>query len=229
MTHLPGPQNPGECHLYVAEGCHLYIHRAIRRAGSSVRAGATGFTHLGNGCPRELDRHDNIVWRALDTPGFTASLIPDGIHVSPALFRLIHRALGPEAIYYTSDAMSAAGAPPGRYRLGALEVEVGADQIVRQPGKTNFAGSALRPIDGIFRAAEMLNCPWQEVWGRWSQKPSAFMGLPRGLEPGQPANLCRLKFNGGNRLSELQVLAGRDYRRTGVGIFNRFMEALPVI
>src|SRR5271165_2745539 len=25
MTHLPGPQNPGECHLYVAEGCHLYI------------------------------------------------------------------------------------------------------------------------------------------------------------------------------------------------------------
>src|SRR6202007_80788 len=25
MAHLPGPQNPGECHLYFAEGCHLYI------------------------------------------------------------------------------------------------------------------------------------------------------------------------------------------------------------
>ena len=24
-AHLPGPQNPGECHLYFAEGCHLYI------------------------------------------------------------------------------------------------------------------------------------------------------------------------------------------------------------
>jgi hypothetical protein len=23
--HLPGPQNPRECHLYLAEGCHLYI------------------------------------------------------------------------------------------------------------------------------------------------------------------------------------------------------------
>jgi hypothetical protein len=22
---LPGPQNPRECHLYFAEGCHLYI------------------------------------------------------------------------------------------------------------------------------------------------------------------------------------------------------------
>jgi hypothetical protein len=24
-AHLPGPQNPRECHLYIAEGCHLYI------------------------------------------------------------------------------------------------------------------------------------------------------------------------------------------------------------
>src|SRR3984893_2724342 len=24
-AHLPGPQNPGECSLYFAEGCHLYI------------------------------------------------------------------------------------------------------------------------------------------------------------------------------------------------------------
>jgi hypothetical protein len=25
MAHLPGPQNPGMCHLYLVEGCHLYI------------------------------------------------------------------------------------------------------------------------------------------------------------------------------------------------------------
>jgi N-acetylglucosamine-6-phosphate deacetylase len=207
------PERPGALEA-IAEAAALGIKISLGHTNApteilreAVRAGATGFTHLGNGCPRELDRHDNILWRALDTPGLTASLIPDGIHVSPVLFRLIHRALGPEAIYYTSDAMSAAGAPPGKYKLGALEVEVGADQIVRQPGKTNFAGSALRPIDGIFRAAEMLNCPWQEAWGRWSQKPAAFMGLPDGLEPGQPANLCRMKFTGGNQLSELQVLA----------------------
>src|SRR6202008_2973130 len=24
-VHLPGPQNPAECYLYFAEGCHLYI------------------------------------------------------------------------------------------------------------------------------------------------------------------------------------------------------------
>ena len=172
----------------------------------AAQAGATAFTHLGNGCPRELDRHDNILWRVFETPGLTASLIPDRIHVSPPLFRLMHRVLG-NAVNYTTDAMSAAGAPPGRYRLGALEVEVGTDQIVRQPGKTNFAGSALRPSDGVFRAAQMLNCPWQETWARSSQIPARLMSLPCGLEAGQPANLCLLKFAGENRLSEFKVIS----------------------
>src|SRR5439155_8978926 len=35
----------------------------------ALEAGATGFTHLGNGCPRELDRHDNILWRVFETLG----------------------------------------------------------------------------------------------------------------------------------------------------------------
>ena len=171
----------------------------------AVAAGATGFTHLANGCPRELDRHDNIILRVLDTPGITISMIPDGIHVSPAMFRLIHRSRDFKAIYYTTDAMSAAGAPPGRYTLGALEAEVCEDQIVRQPGKTNFAGSALRPIDGVFRVAEMLNCPWHEAWSRFSIAPAQFMDLPTSLEVGSPADFCLLKFGADNRLTELKT------------------------
>src|SRR5262245_18933294 len=48
----------------------------------AVRLGATALTHLGNGCPRDLDRHDNILWRVFEIPGLPVSLIPDGIHVS---------------------------------------------------------------------------------------------------------------------------------------------------
>jgi N-acetylglucosamine-6-phosphate deacetylase len=177
---------------------------------AAVQAGARGFTHLANGCPRELDRHDNILWRVCETPGLTASLIPDGIHVSPAPFRLLHRLLksgegcgpndelqlrdapspagGPRpplpTVYYTTDAMSAAGAAPGRYRIGRLEVEVGADQVVRQPGRTNFAGSALRPVEGVFRAAKMLSCPWQDCWRRFSQAPARLVGAPVELRVG---------------------------------------------
>lgn len=165
----------------------------------AVDTGATGFTHLGNGCPRELDRHDNILWRIFDRPEITVSLIPDKIHVSPPLFRLVHRSL--DKIFYTTDAMSAAGAGPGKYNLGTMELEVGEDQIVRQPGKTNFAGSALRPSDGVFRAAEMLNVPWQETWNRAAEAPAQFMGLRNEIAEGQPANFCIVRLTNGTTQS----------------------------
>jgi len=173
----------------------------------AVKAGATGFTHLGNACPQLLDRHDNILWRALDTPGLTVSLIPDQVHVSPALFRLVHRALSTEAIYYTTDAMAAAGAAPGRYTIGALEVEVGADQIVRQPGKSNYAGSALRPIDGVFRAARMLGRDWRGTWDGFSIYPAKFMGIGGGLTPGCPADFCLVRTDEAGRLESLRVFS----------------------
>jgi N-acetylglucosamine-6-phosphate deacetylase len=161
----------------------------------AVKAGATGFTHLANGCPRELDRHDNILWRVFETPDLMVSLIPDRIHVSPILFRIIERHLTWHWIYYVSDAMSAAGMPAGKYRLGKLELEVGEDQIVRQPGKPLFAGSALRPIDGVFRAAEMVECSWQEVWPRFSQVPAKLMGLKNELLVGGRADFCVVRVN----------------------------------
>ena len=173
---------------------------------AAARHGAVAFTHLGNGYPRELDRHNNILWRVFETPGLVSSLIPDGIHVSPALFRLVHRTLG-DSIYYTTDAMSAAGMPPGRYKLGKLGLEVGADQIVRQPGRTNFAGSALRPIDGVFRAAKMLDAQWQEAWPRLSEAPARLMNLPAGLKIGAPADFCVIRTSGENQLEELRAFS----------------------
>ena len=110
-------------------------------------------------------------------------------------------------IYYTTDAMSAAGAPPGKYKLAHMELEVGPDEIVRQPGQTNFAGSALKPIEGIFRAAEMLNVPWQEVWARSSTVPAKLVGLGNELQTGQPANFCFMKFTNA-RLVELKSYCG---------------------
>jgi len=176
-----------------------------KRLLQAIKAGAVGFTHLGNGCPRELDRHDNILWRVFETKGLKISLIPDAIHVAPPLFRLIHRMFAPDEIYYTTDAMAAASAPPGRYRLGKLEIEVGEDRIVRKPGSVLFAGSALEPIQGVFRATEMLGCSWQEVWPRFSDVPARMMNLPSGLEPGMPATFCVLDVTPENWLESLQV------------------------
>ena len=163
------------------------------------------FTHLANGCPRELDRHDNILWRVLETQGLTPSLIPDQIHVSPAPFRLIHRERN-DAVFYTTDAMAAAGAAPGRYTIGRLQVAVGADQIVRQPGKSNFAGSALRPVEGVFRAAAMLSTSWQETWRRYAVTPARLMGLQCEFAVGSPATFCVVRVDEQQQLREVRSI-----------------------
>ncbi len=159
---------------------------------SAVNAGATGFTHLGNGCTNALDRGDNIIYRIIDNPKINACLISDGIHVSPLLFRIMHRAMDEERITYTTDCMSAAGSPPGQFKVGPHTVEVGEDGIVRQPGKPNFAGSSLTPLEGVFRAARMLNTSLENVWHRFSDRFSDHLNLPPLWEIGRPADFCIL-------------------------------------
>lgn len=187
---------------------------------AAVAAGATGFTHLGNGCPPALDRHDNILWRILDRSDLTVSLIPDQVHVSPPLFRIVHRLLPPGRIVYVSDAMAGAGSGPGVYRLGSLELAVGADQRVRLPGTPLYAGSALRPVDGVERAAAMLGgavlpgstpgegAPWAGAWDRFSTVPAAWMALPAGLQPGAPADFCVVQTAGDGTIRTVRVWSG---------------------
>lgn len=160
---------------------------------ASEKAGARGFTHLGNGCPQLLDRHHNVFWNVLNSEFLTAGIIPDSIHVSPELFRIFHRALPRERIYWTTDAISAAGAPPGKFTIGEVDLVVGEDLVVRNPATNSFAGSALTPIEGIRRGARMLNQNWRDVWDLFSVQPARLMGLPAGLEPESPASFCLLR------------------------------------
>jgi N-acetylglucosamine-6-phosphate deacetylase len=197
--------------LAVASGARVSLGHTNAPAdvlAQALAAGASGFTHLGNACPQQLDRHDNILWRILEMRGLQVSLIPDTRHVSPPLFRLFHRLLPLDAILYTTDAMAAAGAPPGCYTLGRTTIQVGPDQVVRQPGKPHFAGSALRPIEGVFRAAEMSGLPWQVVWRRFSLAAAEWLGLPPTFGLGRRADFCLLKLSPDERLSQLRVFFG---------------------
>ena len=160
---------------------------------SAAEAGATSFTHLANGCPQQLDRHDNILWRALEQSSLSYGLIPDAIHLSPSLFRLLHHLIPRDRLYYTTDAMAAAGAPPGTYTLGKLALEVGEDRVVKQPGRDNFAGSSLEPINALNKASTMLGNSLQEVWPLMSQHPSQLIGAPPYLVPGAPAEFILAK------------------------------------
>ena len=66
---------------------------------AAIDAGLSMFTHLGNGCPTLLDRHDNIIQRVLSLrERLTICFIADGVHIPPMAEKLLaagrHRALG---------------------------------------------------------------------------------------------------------------------------------------
>jgi len=111
---------------------------------SAIDAGLSMFTHLGNGCPQTLPRHDNIIQRALSLKDdLKICFIADGIHIPFYALKNYIKIAGIENCVVTTDAMAAAGAKAGRYTISNIELEVGEDRIVREPGKPNFAGSAI--------------------------------------------------------------------------------------
>ena len=126
----------------------------------AIDAGALFCTHLGNGVPNDLHRHDNVIQRLLSRDELYAFFIPDGIHLPPFVLKNLVRAKPEGKALFTTDAMSAAGAPPGNYNLGPLTMEVSEDRVVRMPGAKNFAGSALAPDEGIQNLTSWLG--WSE-------------------------------------------------------------------
>lgn len=108
-----------------------------------IEAGLKLFTHLGNACPPEMNRHDNIIYRALrrsDRLHYT--LIADGFHVPKVLFENILNWVPRNRLAVVSDAISAAGLGPGVYHLAGREVSIGPDKAARDPSGKHFVGSA---------------------------------------------------------------------------------------
>lgn len=147
---------------------------------AAIAAGARFATHLGNGTPLELPRHANIIQRLLARDELTACFIPDGVHVPPGTLRNFYRAKPPGRVLFTTDAMAGAGAPPGRYTIGEMTIEIGADGVARQPGGRGFAGSTLTPDEGVGRVSAYLGLDPAEARRLWSDAPRAAFGLSPG-------------------------------------------------
>ena len=143
----------------------------------AIRAGARFATHVGNGCPLQLHRHDNIVQRLLARDELTACFIPDGVHLPPFALRNFFRAKPAGRILFTTDAMAGAGAGPGRYTTGPHEIDVGPDRIARQPGGQGFAGSTLTPDEGVRHVSAWLGLAPAAAQALWSTAPAAAFGL----------------------------------------------------
>jgi N-acetylglucosamine-6-phosphate deacetylase len=144
----------------------------------AVSAGATLSTHLGNGCAQVLPRHPNVIWEQLADDRLMASFIVDGHHLPPATVKSMVRAKTPGRSILVTDAIAAAGMPPGRYTLGGLVVELSATGRVAAPGAPNLAGSALRLDAAIGNTVRFTGLTLEEVVPMASTRPAEYIGVP---------------------------------------------------
>ncbi|WP_182866152.1 N-acetylglucosamine-6-phosphate deacetylase [Stieleria mannarensis] len=116
---------------------------SIAQLRQAIDAGLSMFTHLGNGCPGQMHRHDNIVQRVLSlSDQLVISLIADGHHVPWFALANYCKCIPEENIVIVTDAIAAAGLGPGFYRLAGQMVEVDQHLAAWAEGHGHFAGCA---------------------------------------------------------------------------------------
>jgi N-acetylglucosamine-6-phosphate deacetylase len=105
------------------------------------------------------------------------------------------RAKGRRRSILTSDAISAAGMPPGRYRLGAVDIVVQPNYRAERADGTGsgiLAGSAIDLLRGVENVIRFAGVSLSEAVTMASANPAHLMGLSSRIgapEPHRDANL----------------------------------------
>ena len=126
--------------ITVALGHHMAEQAHLERA---ARAGARALTHLGNGVPEFLPRHENPIWAGLACEALSAMIITDGHHLPDSLIKTFLRVKGEKNVIITSDASPLAGLKPGTYTSMGQRVTLEESGRIVNPEKGCLAGSSL--------------------------------------------------------------------------------------
>jgi len=162
------------------------------QARAALDAGATVGTHLFNAMRGLHHREPGPVAALLEHPDAYVELVADGVHVHPAALRVAAGAKPHLAVLIT-DAMAAAAAADGDYRLGRLVVEV-RDGVARLADGGAIAGSTLTMSAAVRYAVREIGLPIEEAVRAATATPAAMLKLDRvgALLPGYRADLVAL-------------------------------------
>ena len=142
---------------------------------AGIAAGIRYGTHLFNAMPAVGHRQPGLPIALLTSPDVVTGLIPDGIHVHPALIKLIWSAKGSAGLSLVSDAMAALGMPPGKYMLNDFEVTVSETECRIPNG--SLAGSIL-PLDQALRnLIAFTGCTLAEALATITTTPARLLGI----------------------------------------------------
>lgn len=163
------PEEPGAIKLIeyavslgvvVSIGHHIAEDSVIDAA---ISAGAKACTHIGNGLPNMIPRHNNPLWKQLSDDRLWGMFITDGHHLPVPLIHTAIRTKGLDRFIVTSDAAALAGMPIGVYGSFGKEVEVEASGRIFCPETGSLAGSHSTMMECINFLASLNVLTWDEL------------------------------------------------------------------
>ena len=166
---------------------------SYERIATAVDHGLTGFTHLGNAMPPIVNRDPGPVVAGLDAATAWCGVIVDGIHVHPALLRVMHAAKRQGRLFVVTDAMPPTGTTLDGFRLYG-------ETILRRDGRLTTADGTLAGADvdmatSLRNLLRFLPVSLEEALAMVSLAPAAFLRLDHRLgriAPGHAADLVLL-------------------------------------
>ena len=144
------------------------------QARAGIARGAHHAVHVYNAMRPFSHRDSGVIGAVLTTPGVTAELIADGVHVEEAAMRLLLQAKGAGCMVLVSDGVSATGMPDGKYLLGDFEVTVSGGVCRNAEG--NLAGSTLT-LDRALRNVVALGASLPDTVRMLTLNPATLLGV----------------------------------------------------
>lgn len=145
------------------------------QASDAVQAGVCHFTHCFNAMTGLHHREPGVVGAAMYHEDLSTELIADGIHVHPAVMKILYRVKTPERLALVSDSMRAAAMGEGTYDLGGQAVHVRGAEAKLADG--TLAGSILTLNRAVGNMVTLSGVPLPEAVDMASSTPAAILGL----------------------------------------------------
>ena len=144
------------------------------QARAAINRGTRHAVHVYNAMRPFSHRDSGVIGAVLTSPGVTAELIADGVHVDDTAMRLLLQAKGAGGVILISDGISATGMPDGKYMLGSFEVTVNGGVCRNAEGK--LAGSTLT-LDRALRNIVGLGASLGDALRMLTLNPATLLGI----------------------------------------------------
>ncbi len=142
----------------------------------ALSSGATCLTHTFNAMPPLHHREPSAIGAALDCDAYV-QVICDGLHIHPAVIRMLYRLFGKERMILISDSMRATGLADGKYEFGGQYVTVTNGVARTEDGA--IAGSTSTLLDCVKKAIE-FGIPRDDALIMASKTPCELLKLNKG-------------------------------------------------